>query len=61
MTSNDDKKSVGGSARMIAIFGGTVLLALVFYGGVLVLFYGITVIIFRLAFGIELPNPFDWL
>lgn len=33
--------------------------SLVFYGFVVLLVYGVAVIVFRMAFGIDLPNPFN--
>ena len=42
---------------------GELLLAIILLLGlavVLLLVYGVVVIVFDMAYGIELPNPFDW-
>jgi hypothetical protein len=44
---------------MVALVGYA--LGAVFMGLWLLVLYGIVVLIMRHAFGIELPNPFDWL
>lgn len=45
------------------ILAGTIgcLFAAVVGSFILLLFYGAIVILFRYAFGVELPNPFDFL
>ena len=48
----------------ITVFFGMMILgplALVFYGVILLLLYGVVLIVFRVAFGVELPNPLFWL
>lgn len=49
--------------ELIALAFSVIALAigLLFSGFVLLLLYGIAVLIFRNAFGVELPNPADWL
>jgi hypothetical protein len=37
-----------------------VVIGLLFSGFILLILYGIAVLIFRNAFGVELPNPLDW-
>jgi len=45
-----------------AAFGGLFagLLSLAVVGFFLLLIYGVVILIFRHAYGIELPNPFTW-
>ncbi len=35
-------------------------LSVVLIGVFLLFWYGVAVIVFRYAFGVDLPNPFDW-
>jgi len=42
------------AALMVGVFS----LATFGFGGLLV--YGVVILIFRYAFGVELPNPFAW-
>ena len=46
-----------------AVFGGLFVgvLSLAVVGFFLSLLYGVVILIFRHAYGIELPNPFTWL
>jgi hypothetical protein len=46
-----------------AVFGGLFsgLFSIALIGFFLLIFYGVVVLIFRHAFGVELPNPFTWL
>ena len=46
-----------------AVFGGLFagLLSLAVIGFFLLLLYGVVILIFRHAYGVELPNPFTWL
>ena len=37
------------------------LIALPFGIAVILFWYGLAMLVFRYAFGVELPNPFDWL
>ena len=37
------------------------LIALPIGAAVVLFWYGLAILVFRHAFGIELPNPFDWL
>ena len=46
-----------GSFLLLAVLAAG---SLVFYGFVVLLVYGVAVIVFRMAFGIDLPNPFNW-
>jgi hypothetical protein len=48
---------------VVAVFGGlfTGLLSLAVIGFFLLLLYGVVILIFRHAYGVELPNPFTWL
>jgi len=48
--------------ELIALTFSVIALAigLLFSGFILLLLYGIAVLIFRNAFGVELPNPADW-
>jgi hypothetical protein len=58
MTRGDDL-AAGCAMGMVALVGYA--LGAVFMGLWLLVLYGIVVLIMRHAFGIELPNPFDWL
>ena len=40
---------------------GCLVFAVPLFIGFLMLIYGVAVLVFRNAFGIELPNPFDYL
>lgn len=40
---------------------GCMLILLPMFGAGLLLVYGVFVLVMRAAFGIELPNPVDWL
>jgi hypothetical protein len=46
-----------------AVFGGIVgvLAGLTAFGFGALLLYGVVILIFRHAYGVELPNPFTWL
>ena len=46
-----------------ALFGGLFagVISLAIGGFFLLVAYGVVLLIFRNAFGVELPNPFDWL
>jgi sterol desaturase/sphingolipid hydroxylase (fatty acid hydroxylase superfamily) len=46
-----------------AVFGGLVagLIGLGVFGFLMSLLYGVVILIFRHAYGVELPNPFTWL
>ena len=50
--------------RFIMGKGITLFIGLILYltvaGAFLLVFYGLVVIVFRNAFGIELPDPFHW-
>ena len=37
------------------------LVGLAFSGFMLLVFYGVAVLVLRHAFGLDLPNPLDWL
>jgi hypothetical protein len=45
------------------VFGGLVagLFGLAVFGVGALLLYGVVILIFRHAYGVELPNPFSWL
>ena len=43
--------------KIAAMYG----IMLVIAGAVLLTVYGVVVIVFRSAYGVELPNPFDWI
>jgi hypothetical protein len=45
-------------AVLAALFSGLFSIAII--GFFLLLFYGVVLLIFRHAFGVELPNPFTW-
>ena len=53
-----------GAGRFIMGKGITLFIGLILYltvaGAFLLFFYGLVVIVFRNAFGIELPDPFHW-
>ena len=47
---------VVGGIFLVILMG---IIQLIFWGVLLLLMYGVVVIIFRFAFGVELPNPFN--
>lgn len=53
-----ETESIVGSLVLLAIAGIAQLI-----GGLIVLtiVYGVALLIFRHAFGVELPNPFNWI
>ncbi len=53
-------ESLLGLAMTPLILGWGVFVIAIF-GFILLLVYGIAVIVFRVAFGVELPNPLDWI
>ncbi len=50
-----------GAAGVLGAILVYVVFAIVVGAAILLFWYGVAVLVFRYAFGVELPNPFDWI